>query len=119
MVKRSASNVNSKMLSPNGTINLIRFSSITPPNGFVIDSMPIPEITIVNAENSEICKNLFTKFMPESILVAISNPSHLEKLAKFPFFTGKIFDDKTSVYVCKNFSCSLPLKSIYEIDLLI
>jgi hypothetical protein len=77
------------------------------------------EITIVNDENSEICKYLFTKFMPESILVAISNPSQLEKLAKFPFFTGKNFDNETFVYICKNFSCSLPLKSIDEIDSLI
>ena len=74
------------------------------------------EITIVNSENSEICKHLFTKFMPESILVAISNKSQLEKLTKFTFFRGKIFDNETSVYICKNFSCSLPLKSIDQID---
>jgi len=75
------------------------------------------EITIVNLENSEICDHIVTKFIPESILVTISDKSQLENLAKFPFFTGKNFDDKTSVYVCKDFSCSLPLKSIDQIDL--
>ena len=74
------------------------------------------EITIINSENSEICKFLFGKFLPESILVAINNKTQLDNLARFPFFAGKIFSDKTSVFVCKDFTCSLPLNSIAEID---
>ncbi|MBI3254435.1 MAG: thioredoxin domain-containing protein, partial [Nitrosarchaeum sp.] len=74
------------------------------------------EITIINPENSEICKFLSGKFLPESILVTINNKTQLENLAKFPFFAGKIFSDKTSVFVCKDFTCSLPLSSIAEID---
>ena len=74
------------------------------------------EITIINSENSEICKFLFSKFLPESILVTINNKTQLDNLAKFPFFTGKIFSDKTDVFVCRDFTCSLPLNSIAEID---
>src|SRR3990167_2844942 len=74
------------------------------------------EITIVNSENSEICKFLSSKFLPESILVTINNKTQLENLVKFPFFAGKVFSDKTSVFVCRNFTCSLPLESIDEID---
>lgn len=74
------------------------------------------EITIINPENSEICKFLSGKFLPESILVTINNKTQLENLAKFPFFAGKVFSDKTSVFVCKDFTCSLPLSSITEID---
>ncbi|MSV33507.1 MAG: thioredoxin domain-containing protein [Nitrosarchaeum sp.] len=74
------------------------------------------EITIINPENSEICKFLSGKFLPESILVTIHNKTQLENLAKFPFFAGKIFSDKTFVFVCKDFTCSLPLGSIAEID---
>jgi len=74
------------------------------------------EITIINSENSEICKFLFSKFLPESILVTINNKTQLEHLARFPFFTGKIFGDVTSVFVCRDFTCSLPLNSIAEID---
>lgn len=74
------------------------------------------EITIINSENSEICKFLSGKFLPESILVTINNKTQLENLAKFPFFAGKVFSDKTSVFVCKDFTCSLPLSSIAEID---
>ena len=74
------------------------------------------EITIINSENSEICKFLFSKFLPESILVTINNKTQLDNLARFPFFAGKIFGDKTNVFVCKDFTCSLPLNSIDEID---
>ena len=74
------------------------------------------EITIINSENSKICKFLFSKFLPESILVTINNKNQLENLARFPFFTGKIFGDKTSVFVCRDFTCSLPLESIADID---
>ncbi len=74
------------------------------------------EITIINSENSEICKFLFSKFLPESILVTINNKTQLENLEKFPFFTGKVFGDKTHVFVCRDFTCSLPLNSIAEID---
>lgn len=74
------------------------------------------EITIINSENSEICKFLFGKFLPESIMVALHNKTQLETLAKFPFFAGKTFGDKTSVFVCKDFTCSLPLETLAEID---
>jgi hypothetical protein len=74
------------------------------------------EITIINSENSEICDFLYSKFLPESIMVAINNKSQLENLSKFSFFAGKSFSDKTSVFVCRNFTCSLPLESIGEIN---
>ena len=74
------------------------------------------EITIINPENSEICKFLSGKFMPESILITINNKTQLENLVQFPFFAGKNFGNKTSVFVCKDFTCSLPLETISEID---
>ena len=74
------------------------------------------EVTIINTENSEICKSLFSNYLPNSFIVAIQNPNQLEILAEYPFFAGKIFQDKTSVFVCKDFTCSLPLHTIDEIN---
>jgi len=75
------------------------------------------EITVLNTINSEINKFLTQKFLPESILVTVRNKNQLKKLEKYPFFEGKTFDDeKTFVFVCKNFTCSLPLESISEIE---
>jgi uncharacterized protein YyaL (SSP411 family) len=74
------------------------------------------EITIINTENFEICKSLFSNYLPNSFMVAIQNSSQLENLSKYPFFAGKTFQDKTSVFICKDFTCSLPLHTIDEIN---
>jgi len=75
------------------------------------------EITVLNSKNSEISKSLTTRFLPESILVTINAKNQMEKLSKYQFFEGKEFnEDKTTVFVCKDFTCSLPLESIADIE---
>jgi len=75
------------------------------------------EITILNPKNTEISKYLTGMFLPESILVTVKNETQIKNLAKIPFFAGKEFKyDKTIVFVCKDFTCSLPLESISEIE---
>jgi len=75
------------------------------------------EITIINGNNFELVSSLRKKFLPESIMVLVENQSNLEALSKHPFFSGKEFqNDKTTVFVCKNFSCSLPLSDLSEIE---
>jgi len=75
------------------------------------------EITIINGKNSELVSYLRKKFLPESIMVLVENQSNLEALSKHPFFSGKEFqNDKTTVFICKNFSCSLPLSDLSEIE---
>jgi hypothetical protein len=49
-------------------------------------------------------------------MVTIQNSTQLENLSEFAFFAGKTFEEKTSVFVCKDFSCSLPLHTIDEIN---
>ena len=74
------------------------------------------EITIINSENSEICKSLNLDYLPNSILITIKNSSQLDTLSKYPFFAGKLFEEKTSVFICKDSTCSLPLHTIDEIN---
>ncbi|GFN41826.1 MAG: thymidylate kinase [Marine Group I thaumarchaeote] len=75
------------------------------------------EITVLNSQNKEIVDSLTNRFMPESILVTVKNENQLNNLSNFPFFEGKQFqNDKTSVFVCKDFTCSLPLETISEIE---
>jgi len=74
------------------------------------------EITVLGGDGktaSEISK----RYIPESILVSVRSPRQLEPLKPIAFFAGKEFDPKQTVsYVCKDFACSLPLKSIQEVD---
>ena len=74
------------------------------------------EITIINSENTELCKSLFTNYLPNSFMVTIENPEQLNNLSQYPFFTGKSFENKTSVLICKNFSCSLPLHTLDDVN---
>ena len=74
------------------------------------------EITIINSENSELCESLFTNYLPNSLMITIQNSEQLSSLSEYPFFAGKSFEDKTSVFICKNFSCSLPLRTLDEVN---
>jgi len=73
------------------------------------------EITVINTENSEIIQSLLLDYLPNSIMITIKNSSQLKNLSEYPFFAGKLFEDKTSVFVCKDFTCSLPLHTLDEI----
>jgi uncharacterized protein len=78
------------------------------------------EITIINETNQELCNYLAKKFLPEGILVNVSKEENLNELKNFPFFAGKKYDKtKTLVYICKDFTCSLPLETASEIEKLL
>jgi hypothetical protein len=49
-------------------------------------------------------------------MVTIKNSEQLNALSDYPFFSGKSFEDQTSVFICKNFSCSLPLHTLDEVN---
>jgi hypothetical protein len=74
------------------------------------------EITIINSENSDICKSLLTNYLPNSFMITIQNSNQLKNLSEYPFFAGKSFEDKTSVFICKNFTCSLALHTLDEVN---
>lgn len=74
------------------------------------------EITLLNPQNKQIYDGLTKRFLPESILVTIQSSEQLSNLSKYAFFAGKDYLPDTTVFVCKNFSCSLPLKTISEIE---
>ena len=73
------------------------------------------EITILNPENDTIRKMLSTEFIPNGMLVFIQNKEQAQNLAKYTFFAGKAFSDKTQVFVCKDMTCTPPLHEISDI----
>jgi hypothetical protein len=75
------------------------------------------EITILNDKNSELITKLNRKFIPESIMVLLRNEQSLNTLSDYSFFSEKKFNQNhTSVFVCKNFTCSLPLLDFEDIE---
>ena len=90
--------------------------------GFLLNTISMylttpQEIVVLNSKDSDISNFLRKKFLPESILVTIEDENSLKNLLKYPFFAGKKFQKtKTTCYVCKNFTCSLALETIPEIE---
>jgi len=74
------------------------------------------EITILNTENSDVCRHLLLDYLPNSFRITVQTSEQLEQLSGYSYFTGKLFESKTSVFICKNSTCSLPLHNTGEID---
>jgi hypothetical protein len=78
------------------------------------------EITMLNTKDDKIRNFLLKKFIPEGILVLVSKKEDLDALKSLQFFAGKEYDElKSKVYVCKDFTCSLPLETISDIEKLV
>lgn len=80
------------------------------------------EISIIKyAENSELGNHLNKKFLPNAI-TAIVNKDELSGLDKYSFFKNKSINNNTKnenkeiAFVCKDFTCSLPLSTTEELD---
>ena len=92
-------------------------------------SKPI-EITIIRKENKEQSDSkqmsswLGKQFIPNSITALVKDQSQLNELSKYPFFNGKKEEDiiqKENInseyaFVCRNFSCSLPINSLQQLQ---
>lgn len=72
---------------------------------------PTKEVVIVGAENDlekeQFIAELNKAFMPDISVVVAENPEQLAKIAPFAAAYKQI-DEKTTVYVCKHFSCQQP-----------
>jgi uncharacterized protein YyaL (SSP411 family) len=83
------------------------------------------EITIISKikdkkeEDSHQMLNWLNKqFIPNGIMTVIEDKLQMKKLQKYPFFKGRNFnmeDKPECAFVCRNFTCSLPIYSIQEL----
>lgn len=75
------------------------------------------EVTVVTADkNSEMAKWLRRQFLPDGI-TAVSSNREIQKLQKFAYFRGRtVADGEDAAFVCRNFTCTLPLKSTKELE---
>lgn len=80
------------------------------------------EITIIkHGEQSELGNYMNKRFLPNAI-TAIASQSSLSELDKYPYFKNKSINNNINnnsrefAYVCKDFSCSLPLSTTEELE---
>lgn len=80
------------------------------------------EVTVIttdgsgNTDNSSLVAWLNRQFLPHSINAVVSS-SELVTLHNYPYFKGRAAEGEgETAFVCKNFSCSLPIKSCKELE---
>jgi uncharacterized protein len=70
----------------------------------------------INTNSSDLVAWLNSQFLPNSIN-AIVHTSELATLQRYPAFKGREAQGGgETAYVCKNYTCSLPIKSIEELE---
>jgi len=72
------------------------------------------EVTIIADKRSKMADWLNMQFLPDGIN-AIVNAGDLGSLQKYAYFKGREGKSETA-FVCRNFTCSLPLKSQQELE---
>jgi uncharacterized protein YyaL (SSP411 family) len=70
------------------------------------------EVTII--EKGEISRWLNSTFLPDGIIASVERKD-LTALERFSFFKGRDAQGGETAFVCRNFTCSLPIKSRQEL----
>jgi uncharacterized protein YyaL (SSP411 family) len=73
----------------------------------------ITEIALVGIDNETILKNILNEYLPSKILQSTNSASDM------PLLTGKPINEISGIYICKNYSCHVPVKSVAEMNVLI
>jgi uncharacterized protein len=80
------------------------------------------EVTVITADddshrnNSGLAELVNRQFIPHGIN-AIVRPNEFVTLQKYPYFKGRSAEGRgETAFVCKNFSCSLPIRSVKELE---
>lgn len=75
----------------------------------------ISEIAILGKDAAVLTKGINRQFLPNKII-----QSSRESVTGFPLFEGKISgENETNIYLCKNYACSKPVKTVDELNLLL
>src|SRR5919202_489999 len=83
------------------------------------------EVIIIQKPTSESSYQMSSwlneQFMPDGLNIVVKDMLELEKLQKYPAFTGRTIpsdnENKPEVaFVCRNFACSLPIYSVQELQ---
>jgi uncharacterized protein YyaL (SSP411 family) len=76
---------------------------------------PVEVTIIASGANPAMAAWLSKRFLPDGIN-AIARGNEQQKLEKFAYFKGRKSEDGDAAYVCRNFTCSLPIKSQEELE---
>ncbi|HVX01683.1 MAG TPA: thioredoxin domain-containing protein [Nitrososphaera sp.] len=59
---------------------------------------------------------LRAQFLPDGITAFVTEKKDLQVLQRYPFFQGKSAEGSEAAFVCRNFTCSLPITTEKELE---
>jgi uncharacterized protein YyaL (SSP411 family) len=75
---------------------------------------PTPEIAIVGEKYKEVLQEISSFYIPNKIIVALKSEEEGQKSALPLLEMRPVMNNQTTIYVCKNRMCQLPVNSVEE-----
>jgi uncharacterized protein YyaL (SSP411 family) len=72
------------------------------------------EIAIIGSEAQFLKEQMLQQYIPQRIVMSSS-----VSIPAYPLLAGKQGDEKTSIYLCRSYTCQRPVFSVNELMLLI
>ncbi len=72
------------------------------------------EIAIIGDEAGQLCSQVLQAYIPQRVIMSSTSPVN-----NYPLLAGKPAGDKTSIYLCRSYTCQRPVFSVNELMLLI
>ncbi len=78
-------------------------------SALLMEAFPMNELAVAGKDAFALAAELNTHYVPNRILVATEAP-----FEAYPLLAGRFPEKDTLVYVCQNFACQLPVKTVEE-----
>jgi uncharacterized protein YyaL (SSP411 family) len=75
---------------------------------------PVEVTLVTGSKDSPMARWLNRHFLPDGVN-AVALRSQISQLEKYPYFRGRMADEQDTAFVCRNFTCSLPIKTETEL----
>jgi uncharacterized protein YyaL (SSP411 family) len=72
----------------------------------LLQSQGINEIVVTGKDYVSVCTDILDYYLPNKIIIG-----SMIKKEEFPMLEGKLFQDSTLIYLCKNYACLPPVKT--------
>ena len=69
------------------------------------------EIVVLGPEHKSLANNILLQYIPYKVVMSASHEND-----NFPLLKGKKLAEKTAIFLCKNYSCKLPVFSISDFN---
>ena len=71
----------------------------------------VPEVAVLGSDAFEFAKEINKLFIPGRLLMASTSAEN-----KYPLLENRFLENETLIYLCQNYSCQRPVKSVEDFE---